>query len=558
MSSPAAGFGHAFGHQLHLQRNSLVQSWPKIRAIGLIVAVGVLLEIGVQAIYPRSYTTPLLRMQGITVGVQTKASVARRLGALEQGKFTVRAASKTYQPTYAEAGLLVDEAATAQHVLGYSWRERLIPFSLFRRDSKAAVVVQPDEMRLKAWAETFARENTKAPTNASVDKQATDYKVNPSVDGTAYDVTKIVHELRQVVVTPGLSVAMSGQAVPPAVKTEVIQTAVEQLKQQTHKPLELTIEGAATTISPEELHKLTNINTDPASGKVQITYDRVAFKDRLVAAANQGTGTPAGVSLDDGVSQMISALTQGQKTDIRLSPIIITTPVRRSYSPTNSGMLALIQDWQRDTGLDTGVYFKELGSPHRQAEYRSNVKFVSASTYKAYVAYYVFTSIDQGKISFDETLGMDRNVRACFVEMIVISTNYCAGGFGGALGWQNINNFAHQGGFTDTWVEPNNMSTTPANLAALLERLNNGTLIGPDTSAYFLSLLRRQMHRNGIPAGVPGIAVADKVGFLNGSWQDAAIVYHPKGTYLLVVMTRGGGTYQTADLSRRVNQFVSQ
>ena len=51
-----------------------------------------------------------------------------------------------------------------------------------------------------------------------------------------------------------------------------------------------------------------------------------------------------------------------------------------------------------------------------------------------------------------------------------------------------------------------------------------------------LGLMKRQKYRDGIPAGT-GLPVADKVGFVDDVIHDAGIVYSPKGTYVLVIMT---------------------
>jgi beta-lactamase class A len=51
--------------------------------------------------------------------------------------------------------------------------------------------------------------------------------------------------------------------------------------------------------------------------------------------------------------------------------------------------------------------------------------------------------------------------------------------------------------------------------------------------------MKKQVFREGIPAGVPDAEVADKVGFLDGLLHDASIVYSPKGDFILVILTDG-------------------
>ena len=63
--------------------------------------------------------------------------------------------------------------------------------------------------------------------------------------------------------------------------------------------------------------------------------------------------------------------------------------------------------------------------------------------------------------------------------------------------------------------------------------------------------MKRNVYRQGIPAGASG-TVADKVGFLNGLLHDAAIVYSPKGTYVLVILTNGSSWANIAELTKKI------
>jgi len=90
-------------------------------------------------------------------------------------------------------------------------------------------------------------------------------------------------------------------------------------------------------------------------------------------------------------------------------------------------------------------------------------------------------------------------------------------------------------------------------------RLNAGTLeINGDNHAYLLNLLKRQVYRGGIPVGVPGVTVANKVGFYNGYKHDIAVIYGPKGTYQLGIMSYGGADWRFADLSRKVAEIMNR
>ncbi|MGM9937931.1 MAG: serine hydrolase, partial [Candidatus Ornithomonoglobus sp.] len=70
-------------------------------------------------------------------------------------------------------------------------------------------------------------------------------------------------------------------------------------------------------------------------------------------------------------------------------------------------------------------------------------------------------------------------------------------------------------------------------------RILDGTIINPEYSAKILDLLKRQEVLHKIPAGVPeGIETANKTGELEYLEGDAAIVYAPSGTYILVIISQ--------------------
>src|SRR5436305_635735 len=75
----------------------------------------------------------------------------------------------------------------------------------------------------------------------------------------------------------------------------------------------------------------------------------------------------------------------------------------------------------------------------------------------------------------------------------------------------------------------------------LMDRLAQGKAVSRNASREMVSILEKQKHRDGIPAGLPpDVRVANKTGSFTGASHDAAIVY-PKGKkpYVLVVLSRG-------------------
>jgi len=226
----------------------------------------------------------------------------------------------------------------------------------------------------------------------------------------------------------------------------------------------------------------------------------------------------------------------------------------RSYTKTSTGIAALLKFYDEDTPGSFGVSFVELGGRGLAASHNASTRFTTASTYKLFVAYGTLRKVDAGKWKWtDANIASGRNLATCFDDMIVKSDNACAEAplkkYGlsqltkdiAALGLNNS-------GFTlgDTPL------TTAGDLTLLLTKLQNNQLpIKSASRDRWLGALKRNIYRQGIPAGASG-QVADKVGFLNGLLHDAAIVYSPKGTYVLTILTDGSSWANIAELTRKI------
>lgn len=88
--------------------------------------------------------------------------------------------------------------------------------------------------------------------------------------------------------------------------------------------------------------------------------------------------------------------------------------------------------------------------------------------------------------------------------------------------------------------------------------LQNGGLLSAGNRQALLSKLGRQVWRYGIPAGSPGMHVANKLGTVGSYNHDVGIVYHPKGAYVLSVFTSGSNHARIRELARQVAVIMSQ
>ena len=141
--------------------------------------------------------------------------------------------------------------------------------------------------------------------------------------------------------------------------------------------------------------------------------------------------------------------------------------------------------------------------------------------------------------------------------MTIASTNPCAVEWLQQFGRDNMNDYVHSLGFSGgtSFTHPTAVHTTAGDLAKFMIGLENGSLIGGDYRNRLYQSLSSHPYRNGIPTGVKG-TVYDKVGFLWDYVHDSAIVYGPKGTYVLVIMTKGYSYAYIANVARQIESIM--
>ena len=193
--------------------------------------------------------------------------------------------------------------------------------------------------------------------------------------------------------------------------------------------------------------------------------------------------------------------------------------------------------WQGDWSL----YFEDVDTGGRISINSHQV--YSASLIKMFVAQTAYQKIAEGKLT--ETAKLNDEIR----KMLTYSDNeawkYVArsiGGGGYSQGMIEMTKLAQASGFSDTGQfyqgEHKNYNFTSVNdCGAYLKGLLDGTIVNAAYSEKILSLLKQQQHRQKIPAGIPDtVKTANKTGELDYIQGDAAIVYAPSGTYILVII----------------------
>lgn len=187
----------------------------------------------------------------------------------------------------------------------------------------------------------------------------------------------------------------------------------------------------------------------------------------------------------------------------------------------------------------------------------NNESMWSASVIKLYVMAAVLDAIETGKLTNSSTIQSELK------SMITVSSNSAWKSLASRLGdgvystgMKYVMQYCQEHGYLETGYNPNNNPynyTSVEDTGLFLERILSGINVSADASAQMLSLLKAQTRVSKIPAGVPSdVVTANKTGELNAIQNDAAIIFAPSGTYVLVVMTNGGSVANIKKLSKLV------
>lgn len=251
-------------------------------------------------------------------------------------------------------------------------------------------------------------------------------------------------------------------------------------------------------------------------------------------------------------------------------------------------------------GAEVAVSYRDLETGD-SLDVNAAVDFHAASTMKIPVMLEVLRSAEAGRLGLDQQIllvnrfhsivdgspysldasddsdssmyahvGKRVTVRELMERMIVRSSNLATNALIALVGADRANASAQALGATRIRVRRGvedgkayaagmNNTTTSADLAVLLQRIERNEALSADAARVMREILLRQEFNDEIPAGVPrGTPVAHKTGSITATLHDAAIVY-PAGRapYVLVVLTREIPSQATAraliaDISRLV------
>lgn len=561
---------HARRVHHHINRHALF--WVAFLLYALIVAV--------QLQYPMDRAVPFARLGSEPVGYQTYDQIAV---AVNDYYFTARGSLRLdddRQVSFAlkDMGAQPNLDQTARELTDYPLWARMIPFSfVFMWPHVVTTDMILEQTQLETFAAQQAAVLTTQPRDAGltikdgkliatkdvpgsvVDPEALKKTLSEQKFGLVYTVIAVPHKDVQATKAASyfeevkakaeaflalpITIAVKDDAIRPTTEEKALWLRIGE-NEQKQAVLAVNTEGLDAY-----LKTLQAKYTTPA-GQTQVTRVDGRETARVEGPSGQTIDvetlkTRIGGIVTTGKYQMLSAA---------FIPVAPTVVINKKYSSTQEGLQAYLAEQASTRNVRISV--QQLGGNGWVAGARENETTVSASTYKLFVALALFDRMDRGEITWDTPI-LDTNTKGCFERMIVASTNACAEEWIRQFGRGGINNFIWSKGFSrgTDFNNPLANHTTAADLSRYFRGLHEGWLMSDWARQYLLDALKRHHYTKGIPSGTAGSA-HNKVGFLWDYSNDSAVVYHPRGIYVIAVMTKGLSFYAIADITREIEAIL--
>lgn len=540
------------------------------------LSIATLILVVLQLLYPVSLARPRTYIGNKNYGFQSRKSIVSDLNKLNANTVKIELDDNKIDKKISDIGLQVNSELITSNAIDYKWYERLIPFSiLFSYQQEQLKLEKVNPTQLNIFAKSI-ESYSKNPKDAEIKLDQGIVNVVPAENGVAYSAEKIAGEFDDFALNSRGSLKVPSDVVSPAVTTSDAEEKAKVIKQRLNTPLSLDLDGEIINISTKDLASWISVVKNEV-GKLEINYDKNKVKDTLATLKDkiyisQVANT---ITLIDGETVDSVSGKKGQMLDLEstannlikdaqvgnkltkavISEINAKTIYVRNYTKSNKGFQALITDWAKGRNGQYGISFISLDGAF-SASYNGNTKFTSASIYKLYLADIIYNKVNNGQLSLNDSIN-GSTIQSCIEVMIVRSDNPCAIALGNLVGWSVNNSYLSGKGFNSTSFVSGGHLTTANDTAKLLTMLNNGSLVSPEYRGQLLNYMNRNIYRSGIPAGSLG-SVLNKVGFLGGLNHDAGIVSHPKGSYVLVVMSSGSSFSSIADLSKKISNLMNQ
>jgi len=538
--------------------------------------------IAFQLAYPYGRGLPLASISGIDVRLKSHDELAEIIAKqFDEAKLKIAVGKdKSVEFPLKSAGAEPNTEEMIKKLSDYTLGQRLIPGSiLWQTRGLDELSVFYANKPFHEYISQKSKELSFPPQNARLAIEKGVIVASEAVSGSQVNSDELLAAVSGAKIRPGATTLIEA----PARRTKADRTSADLSKVRIQAEAALahvvTLSGGGQQFKPDknEVASWIVLATD-AKGDVTLSVDKEKIKAYL-NELNKKIGTPAGqtdMTIVDGrevgrvtgslgkaidsaavADQIALALMKAPPAVALGLPLVDVQPgiiYNSKYTATQAGLQAYLNDTARTKNMH--IKIEQLDGERWMAAARENESIPSGSTYKLFVALVLFDKMERGEIHWNDPM-LDTTVAGCFERMTVASTNPCAEKWIADFGRQYINDFIHARGFSEgtSFTTGSANQTTATDLNKYMKGLNDGTLVAGSYRDRLLDSLGRHPYRYGIPTGSQGV-VHDKVGFLWDYVHDTAIVQHPRGTYIMTIMTKGQSYAAIASATREIERIM--
>ncbi len=562
------------------------------RKLKMFVAGSLLLVFAtLQFAVPSDYVMPRARIGSETIGF-TKTETLRQKLSESSKKISVDIDRKNRTFDAAEVGIKTDVDATIKGAPTLTLKDKLIPFKplyLLVRSHEVKPVVRKDHAAVSAFAADLSRKLSAEPIDAKPEIKDGGLTIIKSNEGTEFDEELIKKELLNKQPYSGNAYVITSKTIPAQVTEKDLKPLKDEYEKKTSQTMEVKYGETTKKVDSQTLQTWFEVSQDPETGKWLLRPAVPAIEAQIQLWATEYNIAPGitQVSYHDDRETFRRNGTAGRAIEVEAvknqiqkwfdepttQPLVLASAAvaprinaTYTYSRSSAQLQAQLNAWIASQSGSYQIAIRELNGRGREASHNVSQQTVMASTYKIFLAFAAYRQAESGALNMNTTIAGSRNVEQCIEVMIVNSDNDCPVKLGRYIGWAKVDQIIAAAGFQNILL---NNYDSAGNLkgdklvnateqAKFLSQLSGGSLINSTHTNRLLNYMKRQTYREGIPAGSRGAVVADKVGFLDAYIHDVGIVYGPKSTYALVIMSEGSNWSKIRSLATAVYDFMNE
>lgn len=570
------------------------------------IGVLMLITIGLQLVFPSNRLLPNAKVDGAAVGWMRKQDAAAKLdeayGKLKLAIYFGETPAAFQAPTFKDVGIGTDNNERLE-AMAYPWYLRIIPSSIFWADQlykPGEIVYTYDKTRIDNYTqEKVGDDCTIPPKDASLKLVGDKLQLVPSVPGGTCDITRFQQVLAETKPLAGSKneVRIDIRETPAMVDNDKANDLADTLNNRLATPMSIKADSSSLTIEGKlvlgwldfkSFIPETPAGQQPDQDKIRdgsrltFTVNKDRMKNGMAADVSPKVAIPAGttkISTSDftetshvngqtgreldpektalSVENYINKkLNQAIAEPRSVAPKIVYT---RTYSPTDNGFAAMLAQWPQEHPGTYAASFKELSgvTPYRSASYRGDVAMKSSGIENGFVGYAVLMGLKDSSILTSDKIVDNRLTNQCFSDMIERTDTKCSEAFMSKIGHETLVKRGQEIGLKNTIFAQTETKTSTNDLVGMLESLFRAKYATTVGGSRVLTAMQNTRMRDAIPAGISKGAVANIAGEAGTIHNDAAIVYSPKGVFLLAVMSDGAGRKDIADLAKKIDGLHS-